>query len=212
MSRIRQYPGTLLIIGIALVCNYELIFGLEGRLVELLELKSVKVTSGEIWRLVAGNFVHISAGHFWIDLTAISVLGFLYEKEMGWYWAGLILVASLLIGLVFCFYVDRLDLYRGLSGTAHGCFAAALVLEYRLTRKSRIRRSLILLISAGFIWKVVYETISGQFFWAMSQDTALMGLPVPEAHLTGAVTGFLYALLFVAFRAKGRENSTVGNS
>lgn len=207
---LRQLKFTALLIVVVSAMNYELILGKGDRFLQLMDLERTLFLQGEVWRFLTCHLVHISFKHYWVDLAATAALGVIYEPDLKRHWTGIFFACAVTISVMFLTCIPRLEYYRGLSGISHGLFAAGMMIEWYHTRPKSLRRMLFYCVATGFVGKVVYETVSGNFLWGMSQDVAVMGNPIPEAHLTGMLTGTLYAWLVLRKQHRTQPDAGVG--
>ncbi|HEC06337.1 MAG TPA: rhombosortase [Thiolapillus brandeum] len=140
------------------------------------------ITSGEWWRLLSGHWVHSDAAHAGWDIGAFLLLGFLFEKTLGWRLVSVLLLGSAAIDAWIWWGEPLLGYYCGLSGILNALMAAGLVQLWR-----EIRHPLILITGLGFVAKVLIELWNGGM---LLTSTAWPG--VPEVHAVGMFVGMLY--------------------
>lgn len=141
------------------------------------------IASGEYWRLVSGQLVHLGLGHLWPNLAALAIIGILFDEVFragDWWRATGASVAAIDLGL----YVLEPDVlwYVGLSGVLHG-FVAAGSLAF-LARRQAIGA----LLAAGLVAKLTFEQLVGP---VPLTAESVGGPVVVAAHLYGALGGFL---------------------
>ena len=143
------------------------------------------VTQGEYWRLVTAHVVHLGWGHLWPNLTALLLIGALFEDlfDAGmWLLLAAAAAGSIDLGLLL---LDRdVDWYVGLSGVLHGFVAAgALTAWFR-------GQSIGWLLAIGLAGKLVWEQTMGP----VPFTAAAVGGPVVVAsHLYGTAGGLMAA-------------------
>jgi rhomboid family GlyGly-CTERM serine protease len=157
------------------------------------------VAMGEWWRVVAHPFVHLTWYHLLLDAGAFLLLySGLAEpkpaKRIGYVVVcalGSLLASTLVSPLVY----DRG--LCGLSGTAHGLMAiSALESIKRQSLHGKWCRAGV--ISLGIVVaKSIVEVLQGHVFFE-SFHFGMMGLPVPECHAGGVLSGILAFLVFGA--------------
>lgn len=141
------------------------------------------IADGQWWRIVTGNFSHTNLSHLAMNLIGLWVISYLFQPN------AIRLITSLLIISLFTgtgLLLTNIQSYVGLSGTLHGLFGF-----FALTEALTGRRSSWLLVG-GLIVKVAWE----QFVGPSTTTGALINARVAiEAHLLGAVGGFILAWL-----------------
>ena len=151
------------------------------------------IAHGEYWRLVTGHVVHLGWGHLWPNLTALLLIGALFEELFDatmWLLLAAAAAGSIDLGLLV---VERdVDWYVGLSGVLHGFVAAgALVAWLR-------GQSIGWLLASGLAAKLLWEQTVGP----VPFTAAAVGGPVVVAsHLWGTAGGLLAAAATRAVRA-----------
>lgn len=192
-----EYRWTLSILAALLLANAGL-FGAggdrPGQLIEWLQFNRQAICEGQIWRLLSGNMVHWSREHFMLDVAVFVLVGLIYEPRMGRFYPWVILVSALAVGLGVFIVSPEMATYRGLSGVDSGQFAAALAVEYGLAHRCWRRWLWLAPVTAVFVLKIAFESISGQMFFA-TESLGDIGLPVPIAHAAGAVAGAIGAAI-----------------
>jgi rhomboid family GlyGly-CTERM serine protease len=169
----------------AIIAIFAICAGLAAGGDELRELGRYErqaIESGEYWRLVTGQLVHLGFGHLWPNLAALVIIGALFAdvfRNGDWWRVSFASVAAIDAGLYF---LDPNVLwYVGLSGVLHGFVAAgALALMLR-------REALGAVLGLGLSAKLVFEQIVGP----VPFTAASVGGPVVvAAHLYGAGGAF----------------------
>jgi rhomboid family GlyGly-CTERM serine protease len=150
---------------------------------ELGRYERVAIESGQYWRLVTGQLVHLGFGHLWPNLAALAVIGVLFNdvfRAADWWRTSLVSAAAIDAGLYFL--EPEVGWYVGLSGVLHGFVAAgALALCVR-------REAIGVVLAIGLCAKLTFEQIAGP----VPFTAASVGGPVVVgAHLYGATAGFL---------------------
>ncbi len=156
------------------------------------------ILNGEIWRIVTGNIVHFGWGHLSLNLAGLLLLWFLFIRviESGT-WLLMILVGAVGVGIGILLFNPSIEWYVGLSGVLHTALAGGILLAIRAGE--RFQWLLLVFIAAKLAWEQVYGALPG------SEETA--GGPVlVDAHLYGAVTGVVLALLLIALTRRGSSH------
>ena len=154
----------------------------------------VLVAQGEYWRLITAHVVHLGWGHLWPNLTALVLIGALFEDlfDAGmWLLLAAAAAGSIDLGLLL---LDRdVDWYVGLSGVLHGFVAAG-----ALTAWLR-GQSIGWLLAIGLAAKLAFEQMVGP----VPFTAAAVGGPVVVAsHLYGTAGGLVAAAAAHIVRAR----------
>lgn len=173
-------PATIIAVGLALQLS-----GGEG--LAALRYERTAIAGGEVWRLIAGHWVHLGMGHFVLNAAGLVLVWYLAGSaysQLQW----LLVIAGSLVVMDAGFWIlmPGLDWYVGLSGLLHGMLAAGVVGLWGH------RRTEAMVIGAVLAAKLAYEIVVGPL--PGSAATA-GGAVITEAHLFGAVGGFLTAWL-----------------
>jgi rhomboid family GlyGly-CTERM serine protease len=160
------------------------LYGIAGAAPEAWVFDRAAIAAGEWWRLVTGHLAHSDAEHLLWNLGALSVMGWLLERDrpalFGWgLAAGAAAVdAWLWLGLT------GLERYCGLSGALNAVLWVLLAHLWRTTR-----HPLVAAVGAAALLKLVVELQAGQ---AVLTHTAWPS--VPSVHLAGLIGGLLVVL------------------
>jgi len=172
-----------IVLAIAAACLVLALGGDEARLWGRYERGAL--ASGEYWRLVTAHLVHLSWGHLWPNLAALTLIGALFERlfdSKDWLAVGLGAAVAIDAGLYL--FDPNVQWYVGLSGVLHGFIAGGAFAA--LLRGQAIGAVLAIGLSA----KLIFE----QTWGAVPFTAAAMGGPViVAAHLYGAAGGLLAA-------------------
>ena len=141
----------------------------------------VAIAQGEWWRLVIAHWVHSDLVHAGWDITALLLLGAVFEARLQWR-----LPLALLIGTVgvdaWLWWGDpALHYYCGLSGILNSLLIVGLLQLWR-----DWRHPLVLLTGVGAAMKILVEINAGQ---ALLTQTAWPS--VPTAHAAGFLCGLV---------------------
>lgn len=192
---VRRLRAWATILAILVACLVLATGGDEWR--ELGRYERSAIESGQYWRLISGHLVHLGIGHLWPNLTALVVIGALFDDVFGnadWWCATLVSAAAIDAGLYW--FNPNVLWYVGLSGVLHGFVAAgALALLLR-------RQALGAVLALGLGAKLAFEQIVGP----VPFTAASVGGPVVvAAHLYGAAGGaFAEAVAHVVRRSRSR--------
>ena len=174
-------PGTIVIIA-----TVALLIG--DVATEALRYDRAAIASGEFLRLVSGHAVHLGVAHYLLNVAGLLVVWYLVGAAFpNRVWVVIISASIAAMDAGFWFLLPTLGWYVGLSGLLHGILAAG------ITGIWRTRRTEALILAALMLGKLIYEALIGPL--PGSEGTA-GGDVVTEAHLLGAIGGFLAGLLF----------------
>jgi len=142
------------------------------------------IAAGEWWRVLTAHFVHLDAGHAFLNGLGLVLMWALFARDYSpLRWLAIYLVASLAISAGLWLFDPQVEWYVGASGALHGVMTAGTLAHLR-------RRDLDGWILAVFIVaKLSYEQIAGSMPFAGTAHTLV------DAHLYGAIGGLLIALL-----------------
>jgi rhomboid family GlyGly-CTERM serine protease len=193
-------PGSVVLAAALVLLNLPL---LGGRVNTSLIFLPEAVRMGEWWRVLSHPFVHLTWYHFLLDVGAFLLLyGGLGEhsplKRIGYVAAcgmGSLVVSTLASPVV---HAQGLC---GLSGTAHGLMAiSALDSIVRASHNGKWSRTGVITLGL-VVAKSVVEVLQGHVFFE-SLHFGLMGLPVPESHAGGVLSGMIACLAFGTRRSE----------
>ena len=152
------------------------------------------IANGAAWRLISGHFVHLSWGHFFLNMAGLGLVWLLVGRALGtgqWLLGTVILVIGIDVG--FWWLDPNLGWYVGLSGLLHGVLVAGLYSGIR----ERDKESIVLLCFV--LAKLAWEQFSGGPL--PGSEATSGGTVIVNAHLYGTVGGVLAGALLMR-RAK----------
>ena len=171
-----------------LVCSAAGVVFAQPQLQALLIYDRAAIDGGEIWRLVTGNLVHFSPSHFLYDVVPLFVAGAVIEMRGSRRFAILCLASAATIGATVYVGSPELSVFGGLSGIVMAAFTY-LCLD-GLNESGAWRRlcqvALILLVV-----KMSIEMTLGRSFESFAESESPSFVPVPPAHIAGAVTALI---------------------
>lgn len=147
------------------------------------------IMSGELWRLITGHVMHFSWRHISWNCVVLLLTGITIEYRRYPGYSALCLLSALTISLSLLLFRKTLTLYCGLSGVV-----TALVVYLCLNEIQEDQQNSILWIGALIfvLGKITLEFVRREpLFVSLNQES---GIVVPEAHLSGFLTGAWYWL------------------
>ncbi|MDJ0927702.1 MAG: rhombosortase [Gammaproteobacteria bacterium] len=154
---------------------------------DLLRYDRPAVAGGELWRILTGNFVHLSWPHLALNGAGLGLILWIFgpdRSSLDWLLASAIAGVATSVGIFFA--SPDIVWMVGLSGALHGLFVLGAVGWVR--RGDWLGWGLLLGVGA----KILYEQLAG----AMPLSPEVIGGAVlVDAHLWGACGGLLAAIL-----------------
>jgi rhomboid family GlyGly-CTERM serine protease len=145
-----------------------------------------QILSGEVWRIIACNWVHFSGSHLAYNFVAFAIAGSLIELRghpgLGW----LCFLCSPLIGSVVFLTQPHVEFFGGLSGLAT---AAIVFLCLHGLHDRSAWRWVCFLGLAGIALKITFEFATGDL--AFAESAAIPIKPMPESHIAGTLTALI---------------------
>lgn len=158
---------------------------------QALRYERVLIASGEWWRFLTGNFVHLGWYHWFLNEMGLVVLVLLCPDQLSpAVWARRVILLGLGMSAGLYWMVPGLTNYVGMSGVIHGLFVLGLMPQV-------MKKDLIALGCLTYLLgKLAYELYSGA---PVSDQEALGGVVVTESHFYGSIAAFIYGLVFQTF-------------
>ncbi len=146
------------------------------------------LAAGQWWRLLSAHVIHLGYEHALLDMAGLALMWALFARDYsarGW----LLIIGLSVLGIDAGLWLlsSTTQWYVGSSGVLHGVLAAG---TYAHLRRREPDGWLLALFLVG---KLIYEQAQG----ALPLTTG--GAVIVDAHLYGAVSGALAALLLRAF-------------
>lgn len=150
-----------------------------------LRYERLAVAAGEWWRLLTGNFVHLSWGHTALNVGALLLGSWVFsEARPAWSWALAVLVTAFASSAGLYWFSPGIYWCVGLSGALHGMLVIAAA-DWAL-QGDRVGIGLL----AVWVGKIAWEQLGG----SLPMTAEISGAEVvTDAHLWGAVGGALFA-------------------
>ena len=153
------------------------------------------IGAGEWWRFFSCHWTHFSVSHLFWDTGAFAILGAICELRNRTKFLTCVLGSSVLISIAVWIFAPQVQTYRGLSGIDSALFV---LLAVDVLRSEAIRGGRIHIVAGAglllilFMLKTVLEVVGGKTIFI---DGAAAGMvPLPLAHLVGAVVGAICAM------------------
>lgn len=175
-----------------LACSILLLDRMDDVVRNALAFDRALMEAGQWWRLLSAHFVHLSFYHAALNLLGLLALLVLCPQPVAtWEWARRLVLLSLGTSLALYVFVPELDRYVGFSGVLHGLFLLGLVPMAR-------RRDAVAIVCLFYlVGKLAWEVILGA---SLSDEQAIGGRVVTQAHLFGTLAGLAYGAWFGTFR------------
>jgi len=162
---------------------------------ELLAYYHNGISEGEIWRLISATFCHTNFNHLLMNIVGLIItLGLFIELFKTIKILPIVFFCSFFIGFCLFFLEKEVIWYVGLSGVLHGLFSYGVAGD--LARKDPWGY----LLGAGFAIKIVYEQVFGA---AQSTVDLIAADVLVNAHLYGAIAGFIFYIIKLILLKKG---------
>ena len=156
--------------------------------------------SGQWWRVLTGNLVHLGYPHLLLNLAGLILITLLLAHALtARQWAFTGLCSMLGVGLGLLIFDPQLSWYVGLSGALYGLLLGGAIAEFRN------HKPIACLIAAYTIGKIIWEQLYGA---VESSEAITGGNVIVNAHLYGMVAGglaVLALLLLEQLRTKSSE-------
>ncbi|MCW9059855.1 MAG: rhombosortase [Gammaproteobacteria bacterium] len=182
----------LVCIGVSAVSLFATLLTVSGNDAWLYQRESL--LSGQWWHLLTAHFAHANFAHWALNMAGLAIIAAIYRREATA--SSLITVTGVLtlwVSAALLLLHPELVWYLGFSGVLHGVFA------YYALRAVLAGERVQLAALAMLGSKLAYE----HGFGPASATQTLIGVPVvAEAHLYGAVGGFLIAVGMHASRIR----------
>ncbi len=147
---------------------------------------------GQPWRLLSGHLLHLGWQHLLMNLLGLVLMVSIFmERPLSRWWLES-LVCALGVSMGLYLFSPNIYWYVGLSGVLHGLFIAAIVDCW--SQQPRLYSLLLALL----IGKLIFEQVVGG---GVLSEGFIRGNIIVDAHLYGAISGLVYALL-LKIRAK----------
>lgn len=178
-------------------CTVFQVFNLE---IPLRYSRAEILESGQWWRIITGNLVHLGYPHLLLNLAGLAMITLLLSHSLSvrqWVFTGLISMLGVSFGLLL--FDPHLIWYVGLSGALYGLLLGGAIAEFKNQKLTAC------LIGGYTIGKVIWEQIYGA---AVSSESITGGDVIVNAHLYGMIAGGCAVLLLLATDCLRNKRST----
>ncbi|MCI0411019.1 MAG: rhombosortase [Acidobacteria bacterium] len=174
----RQVPVVTLLMAAGALAVYVLP-GLASQMV----YDRTAILSGEVWRLLTGNWVHFSPSHLLYDLLALGLAGWIIERRGYPSFGPFCVLSALGIGTVLLAVRPEVQAYGGLSGVATGAIVYLALHGLKEPGPWRWICTAALVLTVG---KVLLESMTGRLTFAAAGSVSFV--PLPLSHVVGGLT------------------------
>lgn len=182
MIRINFFIGLILVF--ALLAQLSLISGSDW-----LQYAKPEVDSGQWWRFITGNFIHLNWQHFALNAFALIAIIYLFPKILSFRELLLVLLlCSLSVTIGLWAFSPSIYWYVGLSGALHGLLVTLLLLDIA-AGKSALNIGLLVTLLIKLFWEFQMGPLPGS-------ELTIGGNVVVEAHLFGSLGGLVLGVCF----------------
>jgi rhomboid family GlyGly-CTERM serine protease len=156
---------------------------------------------GAAWRMVTCHFTHFTYEQLAWDALVFLILGIACARRNRGAFQATLLASIILVPIAVLAFAPDVTTYRGLSGLDSALFALLLTMESQ-------RNWRVALCAVGFAMKLIFEMTTGATVFVSAGGF----VPVPVAHLAGAIVGFAIGIahLGVSSRHVPRLNDRWG--
>lgn len=186
-SLLVQTPITMLISVFVIIAH------LAGEFSSPLTIDLRGITLADSYRVCTCHLLHWSSNHLLWDLGMFTTLGAIAEVNTSRQYRWTLFLSALLIPAGVMLRHPEMETYRGLSGIDTALFGliVADLLGRRLIERNWKSAFWFSLLLVGLLAKMLAETLAGTNIFV--SDTSFV--PVPIAHLIGAVIGLMIGSL-----------------
>ena len=147
------------------------------------------IISGDWYRLVSANFVHINILHLLMNLIGLVIISFAFSSYLKTIeWLSLIIFSSFFVSACLFLFNSDVEIYVGLSGVLHALFVVGVIIEVR--RFTTYGWLLAIIIILKLMWEQIYGTFS-------KTEILIDGYIVADSHLYGAISGMFFIILIM---------------
>jgi rhomboid family GlyGly-CTERM serine protease len=142
------------------------------------------VGQGEWWTLISGHWIHSDHQHALWNISALFILGSLFEQPLKHRIFTELILASLLLSLWMGVYLPELQAYCGLSGILNTLLVTGTITLWKQYHSPALLIILVLALLKNLVELFSHQAIFTHTLWPS----------VPEAHLVGMGIGIVFVL------------------
>ena len=148
--------------------------------------RSEILESGQWWRVLTGNLVHLGYPHLLLNMAGLILITLLLAHALTVrQWAVTGFCSMLGVGFGLLIFDPQLSWYVGLSGALYGLLLGGAIAEFRN------HKLIACVIAAYTIGKIIWEQLYGA---VESSEAITGGSVIVNAHMYGMVAGGLAVL------------------
>ncbi|WNO59823.1 rhombosortase [Rheinheimera sp. MMS21-TC3] len=167
---------------VAVALLLSLLFLLPAQFTDWLTFERSALASGQLWRLISGQFIHLSAEHLLLNLAGLVLVWLLFaEYTAGKRYLWLLPILALGCGMGVWLFAPYIEYYVGFSGVLYGLFTWGALQDVR--QRQPFGRVLLLAIIAKASYEFIFSPIPLASISANPLATA--------AHLSGVVSALV---------------------
>jgi len=165
--------------------------------VDWMQFARSDISSGQWWRLITGNFVHLTWRHFAMNAVALMAIYALYPSRLKNTGLSVVfLICCLFVTFGIWIFSPEIQWYVGLSGALHGLLISLIILDY-MASKHFLNIVLMFMIIAKLVWEGMMGPLPGS-------ELAAGGPVVSQAHAYGVVGGIVISICLLIFNRNRR--------
>lgn len=151
-----------------------------------LEWDRLQILSGEWWRVLTGNWVHLDRSRLWWNVAVLLPAGVWAEYVQPWRARALYLIAPLIVGGALYTLEPQLIRFGGLSGVATAFVVFLALAQLKITDTDRWFWRLVLALVA---LKIITEVLLASRVFAHYSDPTMRATAL--SHVAGAAAGVI---------------------
>lgn len=168
--------------------------------IQQLALVHDKVASGEIWRIITSQFVHLNSNHTMLNLVGYLIVSVSFREDISARREAIGLVICILgVGTGIFWLNSEILWYVGLSGAIWGMLTHYLIVGWQ---RAPMLSLLFAMYMAG---KTIYEQFMGGTDSFTGQ--AIGGFVAVDSHLYGILTGMVIGVISLLINLKQSTNT-----